>query len=164
MEIKLTTKSRPLTDEQREAIQGKLQEIKAIIKGTTNGSITDNQYREKSKRVINKCLEKFNPKTQKCALILLSQNPPQEAKNELDEQCRHKAQQGTLPVSSQEKKLRQTLPTRFPVFVYHFRKEGKKYVCKENAGLTLPLTHQGKPDLEQLAHEIVSRKFPCQEL
>lgn len=60
MEIKLTTKSQPLTDEQREAIQEKLQEIGAIVKGKML-----QQAPERAGRVIAKSFRKLRDEKEK---------------------------------------------------------------------------------------------------
>ncbi|WP_212905939.1 hypothetical protein [Capnocytophaga stomatis] len=101
----------------------------------------------------------ISPQISSCVFECSHQNPLREAKNELAEQCPCIIPQGTPPAFSPKKKKQPSVPTKIQMREFHFYKEGKRYVCKEVAGLTIPSTRRGKPDLKQLAHEIASRKY-----
>ena len=159
MKIKLEITSQTLTPKQKGLITEKLEEIRAIVKNKeTKPNSRAGRTIEKFFNKLRYENEKVNLQTSWCASVYPAQNSLLEEESELTEQFRHKAPQDTPHASFPEKKHRQNAPTKLLVSVYHFQKEGKKYVCKENAGLTLPLTRQGKPDLEQLPYEILFQK------
>ena len=159
MKIKLEITSQTLTPKQKGLITEKLEEIRAIVKNKeTKPNSRAGRTIEKFFNKLRYENEKVNPQTSWCASVHPAQNSLLEGESELTEQCHRKAPQDTPHASFPEKKHRQNAPTKLLVSVYHFQKEGKKYVCKENAGLTLPLTRPGKPDLEQLPYEILFQK------
>ncbi|HUH35112.1 MAG TPA: hypothetical protein VL022_04695 [Moheibacter sp.] len=89
----------------------------------------------------------------------LPQTQLQEVHSESNEKCSCINQKDIQRAAFPERRLKATEPTSIQHSVLHFHRIGENYVCKENADLKIPLTPQGKPDMERFAREIAPQTF-----